>query len=267
MTEIYPPPDLHLPPSLPEPPPAAREAWPKLERAMAKLDELRTRQGQLGGEAQVLAEDLAAARERDRQALGRALAAGEEEPPSEAEEAEAAIARLHRHTAALSVAISDEIAKVAKLVERSKTSWQADLESRLADRAAAYRVSIAAMAEARAALEAEVHMAAWLAGFPESVPQPQTGLLLKDELLRDERRQSFEEIVRDLQRDVEAPPAAGPVPVGEDFQRMVARHRGFAAKEGERMAWFRGGSRGQHAAWESTARIEAEMAAKKGGKA
>jgi DNA repair exonuclease SbcCD ATPase subunit len=257
--DIHPPADLHLPPSLPEPPPAAREAWPKLDSAMAKLDELRTRQSQLGGEAQVLAEGLEAARERDRVTLGRALAAGEEEPESETEALEAEIARLNRHAQALSAAIADELEKVAKLVERSKESWQADIECRLVDRAAAYRVAIAAMAEARAALEAEVHMAAWLATFPESGPQPQTGLLLKDELLRDERRQSFEEIVRDLQRDVEALPAAGPVPLGEDFERMLARHHGFAGKEGERTVWVQGASPAEWAARDVVAEIKRKV--------
>jgi hypothetical protein len=111
--------DPNVSPQFSEPPPLAREHWPKLAKALRKLDELRAHQNRCDVEQQQLRDQLADARSRDREALGDALAQGAAEPESEADVIEAEIARLGRNSAALTGKIVDETRRVSEWVEGS----------------------------------------------------------------------------------------------------------------------------------------------------
>jgi hypothetical protein len=68
---------------------------------MDKLDQARVQQSHFATEANRLREELNLARQRDQQALGRALAAAEPEPDPEAAAIEAEIERNTRRAAAM----------------------------------------------------------------------------------------------------------------------------------------------------------------------
>ena len=60
---------------------------------------------------------------------------------------------------------------------------------------------------------------------------------------------------RDLRRDLASLPHRGPLNITD---RAMNRHRGFAAQEGGRTRWFRGGTPGQLDALDRIAQIKAE---------
>src|SRR6266545_5026468 len=157
---------------LSEPPPLAREHWKTLTKAMERLDQARVQQTTYGAETARLREELGLARQRDQQALGRALAAGEHEPESEAAGIEAEIERNTRREAAMTDVILEAQRAVAELILRNKDGWAKDLARHIADTAAAYRTAIVEMERARESLVAEVQLGGWLAVFPGTGGQP-----------------------------------------------------------------------------------------------
>jgi hypothetical protein len=162
---------------LSEPPATARQHWKALDKAMDSLDQARARQSEYGAEVVRLRAELEQAKQRDQQALGEALAAERPEPEPEAAAIEAEVERNAKREAAMTGQILEAQRRVTELVLRSKASWTSDVERQLGDAAAGYRTAIVAIEQARERLVAELHVAAWLTRFPESVGQPQTAFV------------------------------------------------------------------------------------------
>src|SRR5689334_9474386 len=93
---------------LSEPPARAREHWVALDKAMSRLDDARVQQSRYAAETDRLREELNAARHRDQQTLGAALAAGQAEPQPEAQRIEVEIERNMQRAAAMSGVILEE---------------------------------------------------------------------------------------------------------------------------------------------------------------
>lgn len=207
---------------LSEPPPLAREHWKTLAKAMERLDQARVQQATYGAEIVRLREELGLARQRDQQALGRALAAGEPEPESEAAGIEAEIERNTKREAAMTDVIIEAQRDVAELILRNKDGWAKDLARHIADTAAVYRTAIVEMERAREALIAEVQLGAWLAVFPGTGGQPQIHQLpgAPDEQVGGP---AFNSVRDALLRDSEQLPLRGPVQPTREFLRLLER--------------------------------------------
>jgi hypothetical protein len=212
---LVPPPDL--PPLFVEPPAAAREHWKLLRARLERLDRVRAQQHELEVEIIRLREEIPPAKHRDGQRLGRALAAGELEPQQETPRLEAQLVKARRDSLALNSAISTEITKATRLVERRRPAWSEDLRRHLVSSAARYRTVVEAMAEAREQLVTEVQVGAWLEQFPQGGPQPATEHVPPHPQL-DERPRMFTQVLGDLLRDSEQLPAAAPALAGDPFR-------------------------------------------------
>jgi hypothetical protein len=228
---IYPPVGL-LPPSLSEPPALAREYWKTLAGQMEKLDRARVKQAEFDLEAIRLREELTRAQQRDQQALGRALAAGEPEPEGEAPRIEREIEPATRNAAAMHPVIAEETERVTNLVLRSRDTWRKDLERRLADKAAAYRTAIVQLERTRDELVAEVEAGGWLSVFPETGGAVPTGYIPEKKAVdpltgypepATAPRRTFRELRDDLLRNSEQLPAAGPVRPSAAYLRSLDR--------------------------------------------
>lgn len=160
---------------LSEPPARARAHWTRLAEAMEQLDRSRARQTEIGANVNRLREELNVAKQRDRQALGRALEADEPEPDFEAPAIEAEIERNAARSAAMNGVLLEEHRRIRKLILRHKGGWQKDLQRHLADAAALYRTKIVELEQARQALVEEVQAGGWLNRFPETGAQVPTG--------------------------------------------------------------------------------------------
>jgi len=158
----------------PEPPERACGIWRTLARAMEKLDGLRAQQAAYDIDASTLRERLPAAKQRDREALGRALTAGEPEPEAEAARLEAEMETNAARARALDPVIHEEQRRVVELIQRCKEDWKKDLERHLAEQAAVYRAAIVAMEQARDELVGLVRLGGWLDVFPSTGGQVQT---------------------------------------------------------------------------------------------
>jgi hypothetical protein len=110
----------------PEPPERARGIWKTLAKAMEKLDRLRTQEAAYDIEAGTLREGLPAAKQRDREALGRALAAGEPEPEAEVAKLEAEMEANTARARALDPLIYEEQRRIVELIQRHKGTWKGD---------------------------------------------------------------------------------------------------------------------------------------------
>jgi hypothetical protein len=245
-------------PPFTDPPMLAREHWKPLQKAMSRVDELHQKQAQIAAQVQQLRESLPGVERRDREALSRALADGQPLPASEADLVEADIKRLTRHEVALDDAIITAQERVTMLVASERDSWRKDLSDHITAAAGEYQRAIAALEEARARLVSEVHTGAWVAHHPHSGATPQTAHVPGDPLLVGQPQQSFQNLVSDLHRDLQALPLAGPASPNPEAIRRLLDKPGFVASEGGRKAWFRGGTRGQHQAWDRIAEINQE---------
>lgn len=252
-----------IPPLFSRPPEVARVAWSALRKRLAKLDGLTMQLSAVEVELVQLRESALAASLSDAQRLGAAIAGGQDEPEPEAPALDEEIKRLQRRSAALLSSVTVETEETGKVIERSKTKWAADVQRRIADKAAGYRAAVAAMAEAREALVNEVLLSAWLARFPEPAASVQTARVPADPSL-DAQGRSFAEVLGDLLRDSEQLPEAGPVQTQGTtaFDRRQAILEHVDAAGGRDKKVYRGGSPGQHAAWETLARIKDEVQAK-----
>jgi hypothetical protein len=121
---------------------------------------------------------------------------------------------------------------VSELVLRNKDRWLGDFQRHLGDKAAAYRLAVVALEEARADLVEDVQVGAWLAMFPQNGGQPQAAYMPEKRLIdpltgRQERvalpQRTFTDIRDDLLRDSEVLPAAGPVQPTTEYLRTLDR--------------------------------------------
>lgn len=176
-----------------EPPPTARAALPRLDKAMQKLDALRQKQTELLFEAQRLRDGLPAAREHDRAEAAEAAANGEPCPPSTADaaEAEAEAAKHSRLGVALVDKINAEQANVTRLITRERGTLTRNLEQRIAQHAAEYEASIDRLEQARDVLADDVIVSTWLTHHPESVPLPQVMMIDQPEVLKDQPKRTW----------------------------------------------------------------------------
>jgi hypothetical protein len=245
---------LGIPAEFTEPPAAARAALPRLDKAMQKLDQLRAKKAQLDIEVAQLLAGLPVDRQHDREALAASLKAGEPDPPSIAEAAEAMIDQLRRRAIAMTDNVDQEQASVSETIIRIRDSLTKDLEQRTAEHAAGYGALVEALEPSRNLVADDVVAACWLAGYPAAVPMPQVMMIDQPELLKDQPNRSFSAVRDDLRRDVAALPHRGPLNISG---KAISRHRGFAAQEGGRMRWFRGGTPGQLDGLDRIAQIEA----------
>jgi hypothetical protein len=218
---------------LSEPPPCARKYWRALDREMEKLEGVRAQQTSYDAEINRLRQELPLARQHDQQALSRAIAAGKDDPQSEADAIEAEIERNVKRSAAMSDVILKEQRRVAELVLRNKDKWAADLRRHLADGQAVYRAAIVALDQARAAFEEMVHVGGWLSPFPATAGQPPTALMPEKRLVPFTGRaesvvvpqRSFAEVLNDLRRDAEELPQRGPVrPSPQHLRELERKH-------------------------------------------
>jgi hypothetical protein len=209
----------------PEPPERGRGIWKTLAKAMEKLDRLRNQQAAYDIEASTLRETLPAAKQRDREALGRALTAGEPEPTPEAAAVEAEMETNAARARALDPVIAKEQRRVVDLIQRCKEDWKKDLERLLADQAAVYRAAIVAMEQARDNLAEDVRLGGWLDVFPQTGGQPQTHQLPgpPDTVVAGP---PFNEVRDALLRDSEQLPLRGPVrPPTKEYLRAMDRKK------------------------------------------
>ncbi len=247
---------LGVPAEFTEPPAATRAAMPRLDEAMQHLDELRAQKARLDIEVAQLQAGLPADRQRDREALAAALKAGEPDPPSLAEAAEAMIAKLNRRAIAMADNVDQEQARVSETIIRMRESLTKDLERRTAGHAAGYGALVEALEPARNLVADDVTAAGWLANYPAAAPMPQVMMIDQPEVLKDQPKRSFSAVLADLRRDVAALPHRGPLNISG---KAISRHRGFAAQEGGRMRWFRGGTPGELDGLDRVAQIEASI--------
>lgn len=212
---------------LSEPPATARRLWKTLAQAMEKLDNARVQQASYDAEVIRLREELALTKQRDQQALGRALEAGDPDPEPQAPAIEAEIEKNIQRSAAMTDQILEAQRRVAELVLRLKAKWQEDLARHIADAAALYRAAIVQVEQTREALADLVNVGGWLDVFPA------TGQLAGDRRLVDPLtgrpepvvapQRTFSEVFNDLLRDSEQLPLLGPVQPTREFMRWFDR--------------------------------------------
>jgi len=188
---------------------------------MEKLDHVRAQQAQYDAEVLRLREELALTRQRDSQALGRALANGEPEP--EAAGIEAEIERNVQRGMSMLGQIAEEQRQVSELIQWHKSEWRKDLERWLTDAGAVYRAAIVAMEAARADLVTEVQLGVWLNIFPETGGQVQTHLLPGDPETLRLGGPASPDVLAALYRESDELPLRGPVQPSQASLRALDR--------------------------------------------
>jgi hypothetical protein len=162
---------------------------------------------------------------------------------------------------ALNSAITEAIRETEALVAACREEWAEELQGHLAEAAGVDRAALEAMAGARERLVAKVRVAVWLARFPEGGPEPPTVRVPANPDLGERDGRTFNEILRDLRRDGEQLPAAGPplLPVSTALDKAYAILEHVDGEGQRHPRVYRGGTPGQHPAWESIARIKADV--------
>jgi len=237
-----------------EPPPGARAAIPKLDKAMQKRDSLIQKQTELMFEAQRLRDGLPAAREHDRVQAAEAAELGEPCPPSTEEAPTAEAAKKSRLAIALVDKINQAQGDVTRLITRDREKFTRELHERTAQHAAEYELAISRIEQARARLAEDVIIGAWLENHPNSVPQPNVMQIPQPEELEDQPPRMWPHVLADLRRDAGALPRRGPLVVSD---KNIERHRAFVAQEGGHNRWFKGGTEVYWDVHDTIARIEA----------
>lgn len=144
----------------------ARERIAKTEQAhtaaLTRLEELRSQ--------------LGPAESRDSERLAEALIAGKSEPPSEAEEIRAEIARQEQRVEALLVASDRARGQIRKLVDENRPGWRGQAMRDLGRERQRYDTAISELGAARGALVDVATLVSWLDSG--DIGEPATGLPL-----------------------------------------------------------------------------------------
>jgi len=142
--------------------------WPPLQKAVAQYERLREEQNVTQARVYDLARELEDAREKDRQAYAKAIAAGEGDPGTPAEgKTQDELHNAQRRLEALALAVKNAEQALAAVVEANRDKWAGEAS----DEAEQARQELADAVEKLAAAN-ERHaerraLVAWLSGFPE----------------------------------------------------------------------------------------------------
>jgi chromosome segregation ATPase len=195
----------------------AREQIAKVEGALATS---RERQEKLRNQ-------ITAAEMRDRENLGAALVDGKPEPPPEAAQVKAELARQEERTAALYAAYQAAHGEIPRLVAEHRAEWVRRGEQEMGKARSRYQKAIAALEAAREAMDGEATLVAWLqSGAASNAANDSLGGRHGTEAV------SFDRTLEVLREDCEhlaAYPSrvANPAPVPEPRYEMAWTNKGW----------------------------------------
>jgi hypothetical protein len=167
-----------------------RNAVERAEKAATALQEARARLGQLRS-------DLGPAEAADSLALGKAILAGQDEPPSKVAQIQEEVRAQERRVSALERAHADAQEQIASVIAEHKSSWHRETLSEISK---ARRRSEAALAELEAArdnLSSIVGLNEWVASGGAAAGEPANDRLAGNGLL------GFSEVMAALRADLE----------------------------------------------------------------
>jgi hypothetical protein len=167
-----------------------RTAQERAEKAFTAWQEARTRLEQLRSE-------LSPAEVADSLALGKAILAGQDEPPSKAAQIQEEIRTQERRVAALERAHADALEQVVSAISEHKGSWHRETLGEISKAASRYDAALAGVEDARANLSAAVGLSAWVASGGAAAGEPANDRLAGDGSL------GFSEVMAALRADRE----------------------------------------------------------------